>query len=573
MADYKRWNKSIIDYVTAGVPKGQAIFLSIDGEAIDDIAHQFLKDELESASAIDDFIRAVKKKCVIAGQGVSFRLLRGEKKGIPNGVGFLALLVYAATLMQEEEDIGDNNYFLRLHEVLLDNSAGVGRPDGMPPGSETSLWDSWNLFLADSGFLPTAEPGIGPQKYLRYIISQTILRECDKEYLADIMQDGQYPEHMDPHQLGFHLSRETLTRRHVREGILHPDPSRSWEFFAAAHRLYESVEPWKQKTSASRHLSTAQSRSLEAGLYRDIQLDGSVAYHLFPRQPHRSRMDGLSAQLNGQQYLLNILRPGFYCPLWQIHPFAEDATSIPLENAGALESIRFPKRDFWILTQDPENPVGAWGSWKRHVDIGEHFLLLSKPGVFDEQIDLLKQAKLINWQDRIVKEEWIEYEGCMVLSYDWGAFNPDPECQSLIDALTPRSLANISLSGGLRDPNQNAWIAGTGIQLSISGFEARFDVTVKSPDNAVVLEQEVLREETLELDQHLNEGHYRIEATTQGSLCATRTFRVIEWDQIQVDPNPGSIVNQSPISTAGLSLMGPIVVQSPGAFSEGVADG
>ena len=134
MAHYDAWNRAIAAYFTAGAAKGSPIFLSVDLEAIEEVATRFL-DEPVAGDPLLDFVQAVRQRCVVRfRESVSMEGLRAKVGDVPGGVGFLGLMVYAAYNMQEEEGIDEIQ--------LLPSSArgfGVclrieGRPEGMPAG-------------------------------------------------------------------------------------------------------------------------------------------------------------------------------------------------------------------------------------------------------------------------------------------------------------------------------------------------------------------------------------------------------------------------------------------------------
>ncbi len=104
-------------------------------------------------------------------QAVSIEGLKPNIGDFPGSIGFLALMVFAAYNMQEEEGIDESNYFFRLREIL-NLPLYRGRPEGMPTGTEEPLWKAWNRYLTHAGFQETAERGAGPQTYLRYMLSQ-----------------------------------------------------------------------------------------------------------------------------------------------------------------------------------------------------------------------------------------------------------------------------------------------------------------------------------------------------------------------------------------------------------------
>jgi len=61
MASFEAWNQAIAAYFTAGAAKGSAIFLSLDAEAIEDVAARFLEDAV-AGDAQRDFVSAVRRR-------------------------------------------------------------------------------------------------------------------------------------------------------------------------------------------------------------------------------------------------------------------------------------------------------------------------------------------------------------------------------------------------------------------------------------------------------------------------------------------------------------------------------
>jgi hypothetical protein len=559
MASYEAWNRAIIGYLTAGVPKGSPVFLSLDAEAIEEMAAEFLEESAD-ADPLLDFRQAVRRQCVSRN---SLRVdgLTTNIGNFPGGVGFLGLMVLAAYNMQDEEGIDESNYFLRLREVL-DLPQEKGRPDGLRAGTEEPLWKAWNKYLAETGFQATAERGAGPQIYLRYVMSQAILRESDKQYLRQRFHENNLPPHFDCDQLGFWLSRQSVNRRHLFEGLHHPDQGRVWEFYRAAHRVYETGD-WAVGAAPRISTDRFRVRNIECGLYRTEDLLGEPQYWLFPRQPARTRSSQLAVTPlhRGNDQPLRPFRPGFFAPLWPHDPFVEEALECSVVGDPAVSKLLFPRRDFWLLMRDPEIPHGAWATWKPYLELGEKLLVLCREGPFDAEMNRFKDEKLLDWTDRVALEGYIEYHGCMVLSYDWGGFIGAPECRALADALTPRTMAGISLLGGLRDPNQNAWLEGFPPVLKVYGFERHFELVVTSAHGGIVFREEVPRQQEITLPQDLGPDTYQTEVKWNGKRVAMRMFRVTRWANIQEHPEPDEITNRAPISTAGLSLRGALIVQ------------
>ena len=202
-------------------------------------------------------------------------------------------MVYAAYNMQEEEGIDESNYFLRLREVLELPAVSGATGWHAAAGAEEPLWKAWNRYLTDAGFQETAERGAGPQTYLRYVFSQAILRESDKQYLRQRFHDAHLPLQFDCDQLGFWLSRQSVNRRHLSEGLHHADPGRVWEFYRAAHRVYEAGD-WVAGSRLRPSADRSRLRNIECGLYRSEDLLGEPQYWLLPRQPARTRSSQLA---------------------------------------------------------------------------------------------------------------------------------------------------------------------------------------------------------------------------------------------------------------------------------------
>lgn len=566
MADYEAWNRAIIGYVTAGAAKGSPIFLSVDSEAIEEVAERFLEEPI-IGDPLADFVDAVHRRCIARfDESVCIEGLGAKTGDIPGGVGFLGLLVLAAYKMQEEEGIDQSNYFLRLREVL-GLPPHQGRPDGMPAGVEEPLWKAWNRYLTRAGFQETAERGDGAQTYLRYVFSQAILRESDKQYLRHLFHDGHLSLQFDCDQLGFWLSHQAVNRRHLAEGLHHPDPGRVWEFYRAAHRVYEAGD-WVADPTAQPHADRSRLRNIEGGLYRSEDLLGEPQYWLFPKQPTRTRSSQLTVTPphGASDQPLRPLRAGFFVPLWPQVPFVCEALQHPVVGDPGVQTLLFPKREFWILTLDPENPLGAWATWRPYLELGERLLVLCREGPFDAEMARFKAAKLLDWTARTEGEGWVEYHECMILSYDWGGFIATPECRALADALAPRAMAGVSLMGGLRDPNQNAWLEGFPPAVKVYGFERQFVLTVVTSAHGMVYQEEVPRQHEVALPHDLEPDTYQIEVKFGGKRVAVRILRVVPWANIQEHPEPEEITNSSPASTAGILLRGALIMQNAGDY-------
>ena len=463
-------------------------------------------------------------------------------------------MVLAAHNMQDEEGIDETNYFVRLRDLLwLAN--GRGRPDGMPAGAEEALWKAWNRYLTAAGFQTTAQRGSGAQTYLRYVFSQAILRESDKQHLRQRFSESQLPPHLDTPQLGGWLSRQAIIRKHLKEGLHHPDPGRRWEFYLSAHRVYEEAQ-WEDSDVGRKGSEQSAARSIECGLYLIEDLMGGVEYWLFPRQPARALPAALSVGVPGspQAQPLRPLRAGFFAPLWPQEPFVDQAIDLAVVGDPGIRTALFPRHDFWLLIRDPEDPLGAWATWRPYLEVGERLLVLCRPGLFAEEMERLHDAKLLEWAERVEGPGWIEYRGCMVLSYDWGAFIPNPGMPCA------RGYANPSLGCRCQPERRSARSQPECVARRVSAEDEDlwFRAALRC-DHHLFRRRRGLFGETpcqveVPLPANLEPGVYTAEVNWGGRLLAIRTFRVIPWDEISVHPHPDQIASSSISATAGLAL-------------------
>ncbi len=577
MPNYSSWNRAITEYFLAGIPKGNPVFLSVDTESLEDTL-KFIDTEAVIENPVTDFTNAVQEACLWRDR-VSIDRFKKDTDGIPNSVGFLSLLVLAATIMKQDDDNSEHAYLIRLRQ-LLGLPEEHKRPKGFAAGDEIPLWNAWNQFLTSKGMVSTAKQwGEGRNKNIGYSRSQTILRDGDKDYLKRFIRNNNLPGNLDTDQLGFEMGRLSRTspqfRRALREGFNHSSPNRRWEYYSATHRLYESVIDQELPNDLQSGSTKGSANIIESGLYRAESFTGPATYHLFPRQPSRSLLREINVfqSSSSEPVHLPLLREGFFKPAWEQNPFVDTAEDYTLEDSTESRCVRFPNRNYWVLVREAEHSLGAWASWKRYIDLGEHFILLCRTEKYDKEIQRYKEANLLDWDKRIEHSNWVEYQGCMVLSYEWGAFIPSEDCNDLAETLTPRSIANISLSAGLKDPHQNAWIEGYLPELTLFGFDKEFNVEIVNAHGDLVFSEFVEQQKCTPIpdlppNQYVITASKKGNANTQETQLATKRMTVIGWNQVQEHPSPQHIINTQIRSTAGLSLKGPLIIESKSTNEE-----
>jgi hypothetical protein len=240
-ARYLEWNRETARHFLYGRQRGSPVFLAFDVDAAELIGTEIGAAVGEAPSvgpnaAVEAFLGAV-RNVVVTGKEVRLDSLpRDPQTDIPTGVAFLAVMVLAAHRMVEDEEVSELAYFKRLGELLGTNASRAG----LPTGAEETRWVEWNAYLTSQGFLQTAYPGNGPLRYLRYVRSQAVLRDGDREVLWKKFADSHVPSGLDPDQLEFWLREQPWNRRYMREGFTHDDPARRAEFFSAAYQVYQS---------------------------------------------------------------------------------------------------------------------------------------------------------------------------------------------------------------------------------------------------------------------------------------------------------------------------------------------
>lgn len=549
MADYQQWNEAIIRFHTRNVPKGSAVYLTVNEEAIGMIGKAMLGIN-SKAEAYDDFIRAVKETCTTSTRGrleVHVEDLKGidEESGLPKGIAFLSIMVLAAHRMARNERINGNNYFQRLKQVLGFGDEEPGHPPGLGVGAETPYWNSWGTWLEARGWISTAEQGEGPMRYISYPIGQALLRDDDVAYLRVLFKDNlSEPEALralDEAQLAGWLLRQRLNRIHLRSGFESPDPDRSAAFFDEAYKVYQGID-WDEGLAGVGGESIGP-RKIVAGIFFHKLKTGGDAYMMFPRIPAEWQDERMSAESpSGVWMPLKQYRAGLFRPMWQVDPFIGQRQSFPVEGSGSFDEIILPQRRFWILSPDPEDDSGALATWEKYASLmGKKFLLLVEGGIdglLASQMLRYRDASLVDWDKGPVdKGRWTEFHGCMVLSASWDSLIPDVDAEELHEALKPAMRATISLTKGLRAPGQAAWLEGFPPSASIYGFEKEFSFRVFDGDT-VVYDRQHAAQSPFGLEECRRAGVYRLEALWGRQVVAAKALRIILWDHLESSPSP-----------------------------------
>ena len=545
MATYDEWNKAIAEYFVSGLSGGATVYLSVDEEALMEIGVRFEQPGADYVNWVEDFTEVVRSKCVTGDKVYLPQNFDYRSDQIPRCVAFLAAMVLAAHHMIGEETIEETilqtNYFTRLRQVLGLLDEETGRPEGLlPAGIEENLWQIWNRWLINNGWLHSAEHGqTNYNKFINYPLSQALLREGDKITLEHLFREkensGQLKRVWDRDILGSWVRTQHFGSRHLKELIQERDFRRSEAITDAIYDVYISID-WDQEMETEPSVRAIGQRRLTAHLYREEDLiTGNIHYHLYPRQLRRFSGGTLEVIQNSHKHSLREERQGWFMPLWSVDP----AGGVFYEVKGhpGIKELVLPERGFWILVRDPENEdSGVFAGWGPP-GLGETFLLLCRKE-YAEQLERLRQEALIEWDHYSpIDDEWVEYRECMIVSQSWDGIIP--QRQDLYDALKPNISATIGLKGGLRVPNQGGWLEGYPPELTITAFDSRIELKLLdiSQLDEPILHQPVMTNNPIKLPL-LSSGDYLLEAYSLRKLVARRAFRILPWDSLN-NTQPG----------------------------------
>ncbi|WP_254566464.1 hypothetical protein [Oscillatoria sp. HE19RPO] len=536
MANYQQWNQAIASYFTSGIPWGTRVYLSVDDDILARIGGEFGL-ELNADNWSDDFLLAVRKK-VFFEERINLQGMGGcDAKDYPPGVGFLATTVLAAYQMADDEEINDTNYFQRLKQIFRITTES-GRPPGLKNGTEEPLWQEWNRWLMHQGFLPSAKPGTARRdKYINYPISQSLLRCADQDRLRRLFNEKQWKKDWDGMTLLANIRQEASRfSQHLKQ--LLEDRQRYEAIAEAIHEVYQQWLEYPEISVTIRNREArTRSRYLLAGLYRtEDPFFGEIDYCIYPKQQRGRQLASISVHQGDKCQPLREERPGWYFPLespLNANELDRGARYEITDNPN-LDRLILPQRDFWILIPDPDNPdAGVYASWGTPA-LGTAFILLCKQELLSD-LQRLRDERLIEWSGEPISpfdnSDWVELDQCMVISQAWDAvFIKNSE---LKDALQPIVRLSMSLSGGLRVPQQNAWLEEYPPEITVFGFAPSTDLkATRIHDHHEIYSATVKTNHKISI-KFPGTGDYMIEAMA-GRASTERFLRILPWSELAI---------------------------------------
>ena len=539
---YSKWNGAIIEYVTQGLNTGERVFLSIDNDALELIGDTF--DEPCPANGwAQDFIQSVRRQCV-RGDRIDVDSLTRSNSGRPIYVAFLAFMVLAAYYMGDEDEdrpIDPTDYFTHFKK-LAGLSTQQNRRAGLRPGDDEILWRNWARWLRDLGFLPTARSGEGPYRYVRYPISQTLLRQSDKNRLWRHFTQSNWRKNYDEVLLMQRIRRDAQNLTTHLQALFDPTGD-MWltSYEAISNACYELYEDWRESDGTDERRTTSGPRrrtSLDAKVYRSPEdfLTREVEYRIFPRQARQFPNAELTVDYDGTREVLVQERPGWYVPLQPPLTGPDLSTGLKLRinsTNTAISTLYFPAREFWVLTLDPDSPdSGIYASWDKGIELGAEFILLAHEEL-QSDMATLRERDLLEWQEmRPVFEDWWEYLYVTVQAESDMWLNLDLANERLALTLQPRTTFNIDLVGGLRVLRGKGWIVGYPPKISLASFKSDADLFLYDENDDEIFSSTVQAGDSDLTELPLTQrGNYRL-VVQQQSQYDEKIIRMLCWDEI-----------------------------------------
>ncbi len=181
MITYEQWNKAIIKHIFANCEPGEIVFLNTTSETLSDIDEQ----EGFNVDAVDSLKEAVRNKVISSNRVCLTRIdpdifFNRTPENEPTQVAFLALSVLAASMMERSDDVSNNNYYVRLNQLLFDEMI-ENCPKGIKLLDIKRFWtqlQTWALEQHEVELYLTEGPA--NQKYVWYPKSQCLIRMHDR---------------------------------------------------------------------------------------------------------------------------------------------------------------------------------------------------------------------------------------------------------------------------------------------------------------------------------------------------------------------------------------------------------
>lgn len=568
MASYIEWNQALIDYFASGVTKGTQVYLSVDDDVLERIGRKF-KTSCNGDSWRNDFCQAVRKELGVnsnaGGNTVDLSRIQNSISKTPYCAAFLGLTVLTAYEMVSDanSEINATNYYIRFRETLGLTSSESKAPKGMilQPRIEPILWARWNSWLQSQGYLPTANEGNKSTKYIGYPISQSILRKADKAKIYELVQEQGSISQWNIDALMTYLRRniQVLTP-HLRDLLVSVgDEQRSEVIKKAVQDALDDEKSIQEKIVQDKKpepdkKDRVQNGQISAQIYRsegDYFFSQYPDFFLYPKEKKGIDFMGANIVIDGVSTTLQKGDlEGWYLPIFE-YPIPPEI----LNQGARYQIMRSPsndistclvldKREFWILTPDPDCPEsGIYASFGK-ASLGQTFILLCRKELVG-LVERLQSEQLLRFNlcSEVFENnpDWVEFQQCMILSEDWEGVDLGIEGKQLKDALQPATTVEICLTGGLRVPHLKAWLIEDIPALTVFSSivdQAEVSIFTDLSKEEVLITRKIVNTNVPNFNIFktlgtIRTGSYGIQVKC-GNLSSEKIVKFVNWDDLEI---------------------------------------
>ena len=172
---YNKFNNYIYEHFFNKERFGETILMVVDEFVMNEFFIRFQTSKKE----LEDEIRQNFNR--------SWAFILSKNKGIPNILGFIAIQIYEAFLMQNEDKFSSREYNPRLAKCL---NVSQNQLQKLYTFYQDNLWHKLELWASQNGFsLPIPETGYGPRRYTQYPLSQALLNQEDLKKIPFLFQN------------------------------------------------------------------------------------------------------------------------------------------------------------------------------------------------------------------------------------------------------------------------------------------------------------------------------------------------------------------------------------------------
>ena len=393
MITYEQWNKAIISYFLEEWEPGQIVFLQTNAEALSEIAELSGFDVVDAADSLKE---AVRDKVVHYG-AINFRtvsptgtLWENHSDGEQCQVAFLALTVLAASLMDSEGSIASSNYYIRLNELLFEQSV-KGAPQGFNHLQFEELWKHLQRWLHDQhDVVLYLTEGTSKRRYVWYPISQCLISKRDRRLIYRFFRDHELVpfSRIPDNQLERDL-RVWLRRSAGSTKIEHYFSNESYKK-SIISQVKSLLENWDGEVPPEPLYGKRQTNSSINVELRFTVSDNVEIRYWFPRRGRdeiNCKTNPLGIQHLQPSYLEKWFRPVIdgIGKFWKLPNRLQLQTDEPNPIVYTLGLS-----DIWVFREDSERYDG-WLS-QRNMQRYEDHLIIFRKRLVSQVIDCLKQT-------------------------------------------------------------------------------------------------------------------------------------------------------------------------------------